>query len=615
MCGIAGIVSFDKPIDKKSLPEMLSQIKHRGPDQTGIYSKPHVSMGIQRLSIIDVATGNQPIENEDGSIAVVFNGEIYNYLELTKDLIRKGHVFKTKSDTEVLVHLYEVYREGMSKYLNGMFSFAIWDRKKQLIFISRDPIGIKPLYYFQKGEELIFGSELKAILAYRDIKKEININSLKNYSLFGYISSDDSIFKNIYKLSPGCNLVFSKSRKKIIDYYSMNSRIFTDERNVDKILEDAVLSQSMADVPLGVLLSGGIDSSLISYYLTQKLGKRVKSFSIGFKEKIFDESLYAKAVAKILKTDHYSGNFGPKDIYTLFPIIVDKMDEPLADSSLFPTYKLSTLARKHVKVVLSGDGGDELFGGYPTYQGHLAAEKIKKFFPKFLINTGLRLIDASQPSFDNYPFAETAKRFLRGLGKDGIQRHLDWMSLNGFDNLLNKDFSEDQAGCDKLFAGFEQKIAKITSNTPLKYQLLDFYTYLTDDLLVKIDRASMFNYLEVRAPFLDLKVIYCAFNSKLKSVNLIETKKILRKLLKKHLPSTIVDRKKKGFGIPLAKWVYGDLRDLVYEQLDNKDLYSYFDKKKIEKLLNDHMKKRRNNAKTLWMLTLFSGWLNKWYSN
>ncbi|MCL5070641.1 MAG: asparagine synthase (glutamine-hydrolyzing) [Actinobacteria bacterium] len=615
MCGITGIVSFDKPIEKQSLSKMLSQIKHRGPDQRGVYIKPHVSMGIQRLSIIDVMTGNQPIENEDSSVAVVFNGEIYNYRQLTEELIKKGHIFKTKSDTEVLVHLYEVYGESMSKYLNGMFSFAIWDRKRQLILISRDPVGIKPLYYFQKGEELIFGSELKTILTHEGLKREINIDALRAYSIFGYIPSNVSIFKNIYKLPPGSNLIFSKTRKKIVNYYSVNSKNFSDEQNIDKILEEAVISQSVADVPLGVLLSGGIDSSLISYYLTQKLGKSIKSFSIGFEEKSFDESSYARIVAKILKTNHHQENFSSKDIYRLFPMIIEKMDEPLADPSLFPTFKLSALARKYVKVVLSGDGGDELFGGYPTYQGHLVAEKINKFFPRLLIDVGLRLADISKSSFDNYPFAEMAKRFLRGVDKEGIQRHLEWMSLYGSEDLLSNEFSRGQVFDNKYFKNFEKKIAKITDKTPTKYQLLDFYTYLTDDLLVKVDRASMFNSLEVRVPFLDLKVIQYAFNSQLESVSLFETKRILRELLKKHLPSSIVDRKKKGFGMPLSKWVYADLKNLVDEHLKNEDLYNYFDKDKVKTLRDDHMKKRRNNSKALWMLTIFSGWLNKWYSN
>lgn len=609
MCGIAGIVSFDKPVEEKILPKMLSQIKHRGPDQRGMYIKPNISMGIQRLSIIDISSGNQPIENEDGGVAVVFNGEIYNYRELTKDLINKGHIFKTKSDTEVLVHLYEVYGENMSKFLNGMFSFAIWDRKKQLIFISRDPVGIKPLYYFQKGDELIFGSELKTILTYEGFKKEINRDALRTYSIFGYIPSNISIFKNIYKLSPGSNLIFSKTRKRIVSYYSLNSNNFSGNQNIDEILKEAVISQSMADVPLGVLLSGGIDSSLISYYLTQNLTRSIKSFSIGFEEKDFDESSYAKMVSNILKTDHYQESFSPKDVYSLFPTIIGKMDEPLADPSLFPTFKLSALARKHVKVVLSGDGGDELFGGYPTYQGHLVAEKFNRFFPQILVNTGLWLADFSHLSFDNYPFVETAKRFLKGINKEGIQRHLSWMSLDGLESLMNKDLLRS----NKLSEHYEKKIAKITKKTPTKYQLLDFYTYLTDDLLVKVDRASMFNSLEVRVPFLDLKVIQYAFSTQLTHVSLFETKKILRELLKKHLPSSIVARRKKGFGIPLSKWVYDDLKNLVYEHLENKDLYNYFDKNEVERLWDDHMKKRRNNSKVLWMLTVFSGWLNEWY--
>lgn len=615
MCGITGIVSFDKPIEEKNLSEMLSQIKHRGPDQRGTYIKPHVSMGIQRLSVIDVFSGNQPIENEDKSVAVIFNGEIYNYRQLTEDLIKKGHTFKTKSDTEVLVHLYEVYGEEMSKFLNGMYSFAIWDRKKQSIFISRDPVGIKPLYYFQKGNLLIFGSELKTILNHEGVKKVINIDALRLYSLFGYTPSDMSIFKNIYKLPPGSNLIFSKNRKRIVNYYSINSKNSLSNESLDKILEEAVTSQSGADVPLGVFLSGGIDSSLITYYLTKKLGKHVKSFSLAFRDKSFNESAYAKTVASIFKTDHYQEKFTSKDIYDLFPKIIEKMDEPLADPSLFPTFKLSSLARRYVKVVLSGDGGDELFGGYPTYQGHLMAEKFNKFFPQPLVNTGLWLADISHLSFNNYPFAETAKRFLGGMNKKGVKRHLAWMSLHGLENLINKDLLKNEVLDEKYFEFYEKKVAKITTKIPTKYQLLDFYTYLIDDLLVKVDRASMLNSLEVRVPFLDPKVIQYAFSSKLNHVSLFETKIVLRKLLKRHLPSSIVDRKKKGFGIPLSRWVYDDLKNLVFEYLENEDLYSYFDRGKVKKLWDDHMKKRRNNSKALWMLTIFSGWLDKWYSD
>lgn len=612
MCGIAGIVSFDKAIEKNILLQMLSQIKHRGPDQQGSYSKPYVSMGIQRLSIVDLLTGNQPIENEDCSVAVIFNGEIYNYQELAEDLIKKGHKFKTKSDTEVLVHLYEVYGEGMSKFLNGMFSFAIWDRKKQSIFISRDPAGIKPLYYFQKGNELIFGSELKTILTHKAFKREIDIEALKSYSLFGYIPSNISIFKNIYKLPPGSNLIYSKKGIKIVNYFSIQTKNVSHQ-NINKILEEAVMSQSMADVPLGVLLSGGIDSSLVSYYLTQKLDRSIKSFSLSFAEKSFDESSYAFAVAKIFKTDHYQESFNAKDVIDLFPNIIGKMDEPLADPSLFPTFKLSALARKHVKVVLSGDGGDELFGGYPTYQGHMIAEKFSRFFPQSLVGLGLKLTDSSSFSFDNYPFAEKAKRLLKGINKKGLHRHFEWMSLYGLENLMKKSLLGEGIFDEKMLVSYERKIAKITNKTPLKYQLLDFYTYLTENLLVKVDRASMFNSLEVRVPFLDLKVIEYAFNSQASHVSLFETKKILRNLLKNHLPESIVNRKKKGFGIPLAKWIYGDLKDLVHDRLENENLYNYFDKKSAEKLFDDHMKKRQNNAKALWMLTIFSGWLDKWY--
>lgn len=613
MCGIAGIVNFSSQPEKEKILKMLSQIKHRGPDQRGVYTDHNVSLGIQRLSIIDLSTGNQPIENEDGTITVVFNGEIYNYQELIEDLKNKGHKFKTKSDTEVLVHLYEVYGEEMSKYLNGMFAFSIWDKKKKKIFISRDPLGIKPQYFYHKGSELIFGSELKTILTNSSVKKEINIESLNYYSLFGYIPGNLSMFKNIYKLPAGHNLIFNKSGIKIVSYYSLSSNSFSSGENIDKILENAVSSQSVADVPLGVLLSGGIDSSLVAYYLTKKLGKKIKTFSIGFGDKSFDESLFAKEVSRLLNTDHYQESFGTGDLIKLFPQITQKMDEPFADPSLFPTFKLCNLARKHVKVALSGDGGDEFFGGYPTYQGHIIAEKFGKFIPQRLIKSGLWLTQISKTSYKNYPVSETLKRFLKGLDKEDFKRHLSWMSLDNLNPLLNQDIQiKGEILKEKLFQDIVDNIKKLPKKSLTKYQMLDIYTYLTDDLLVKIDRASMFNSLEVRVPLLDLSVINFAFNTESRHLDLFKTKRILRSLLKKHLPSSIVDRKKKGFGIPISRWIAEDLKNLTLERLQNKDLYNYFDKEKVSALWENHQSQKQNNSKIIWMMVMFSAWLNKW---
>ncbi|OGE36809.1 asparagine synthase (glutamine-hydrolyzing) [Candidatus Daviesbacteria bacterium RIFCSPLOWO2_01_FULL_39_12] len=605
MCGIAGIISFDSQIQKDSLGLMLSQIQHRGPDQKGMYIDRHIAMGIRRLSIIDLSTGNQPIENEDGSVTVVFNGEIYNYQDLSEQLKKKGHKFKTKSDTEVLVHLYEEYGSKMSKYLNGMFAFAIWDKVKQSLFLSRDPAGIKPLYFYQIGKTLIFASEIKSLLSNPKVKKDVDPNALKLYSFLGYIPGKLSIFKNIRKLLPGHSLIYSKNGKNITNFFTIESNKFSSAGDIDYILEKAVTSQAVADVPLGVLLSGGIDSSLVAYYLTKGSSKRINSFSIAFAEKSFDESYYARVVSSFLHTKHHEEVFKSEDVINLFPKILQKMDEPFADPSLFPTYKLCQLTKKYVKVALSGDGGDELFGGYPTYQGHLLAGKLKRLLPRNIAGVAIKLINSFGVSFENYPKSETLKRFLQGLHKNDLERHFEWMSLGGSSKLLGMN-----SNLLRLLGG---EISKITTDIPTKFQLLDFYTYLMDDLLVKVDRASMFNSLEVRVPLLDLTVLDYAFKVGNKHVSLLETKKVLRSLAREKLPEEIANRKKKGFGIPLSKWLFDGLSDFCLDFLQNKKLYDFFDQETVLDLWENHQSGRENNAKTIWMLVMFSGWLNKWY--
>ena len=616
MCGIAGVISFDSQIEKGTVDLMLSKVKHRGPDQKGIYEEKNIAMGIQRLSIIDLSTGDQPIENEDDTVAVVFNGEIYNYRDLSEQLKKKRHIFKTKSDTEVLVHLYEEYGQQMSKYLNGMFAFAIWDKIKQNLFLSRDPVGIKPLYFYQIGKTLIFASEIKSILSHPKVKKGINLDALKSYSFLGYIPDNASIFENINKLLPGHSLTFSKKGKSITNFFTIKSNKFSSNENIDNVLEKAVVSQAVADVPLGVLLSGGIDSSLVAYYLVNAFSKRINSFSIAFEEKSFDESYYAKIVASFLHTKHHEEVFKSKDVINLFDEILQKMDEPFADPSLFPTYKLCQLAKKYVKVALSGDGGDELFGGYPTYQGHLLAGKLEWLLPKNITSAAIKLMNVFGVSFENYPKAETLKRFLQGLHKNDLEKHFEWMSLQGVsNNLLNKDLFKIKSDHidQKLFKNLAETISKTTKNIPLKFQLLDFYTYLTDDLLVKVDRASMFNSLEVRVPLLDLAVLDNAFRSGNTHVSIFETKKILRSLVKKRFPKEVANRNKKGFGIPLSKWIFDDLSDFCLDYLNNKNLYNFFDREAVLDLWKNHKARRQNNAKLIWMLVMFSGWLNKWY--
>lgn len=617
MCGITGFINFSSQPEKEILENSLNQIIYRGPDSWGEYIDKNVALGIRRLSIIDLSTGDQPISNENGMVTVVFNGEIYNFLELRKKLIKEKHKFKTNADTEVLVHLYEKYGEDMPKFLNGMFAFAIWDKPNQKLFIARDHAGIKPLYYWTAGDKLIFGSELKTIIDNPLVKKNMNQDSLLLYTYFGYIPGEQTIFKNIYKLLPGHSLTFSKKGLDCKQYYQI-TKSHTTEQSLDELFADTIKLQSVADVPLGVFLSGGLDSSLVTYYLTQ-ISSKVKTFSISFSEKSFDESNFAFEVAKLLGTEHKSDIFAPRDVIKLFPRITKLLDEPLADPSLFPTFKVCEFARKYVKVVLSGDGGDELFGGYPTYQGHLIAQKMN-FAPKFLTSKLHLFLKLLPESYENYPKKDILTSFLNGIHKSPIARQLFWMSLfslspDKFELLLNKPVLENEI-IELLNKGSNnqsfEKIENMELENSHKMQLVDFNTYLADDLLTKVDRASMFNSLEVRVPFLDPRLINFAFAKNLKHIDFFETKKLLRKLLKNKLPKSIIGRKKKGFGIPIAKWIRTDLRDFVKNHLENKKLNGFYNREVISTLWDNHQSGKENNSKIIWMLVIFSGWLNSW---
>lgn len=614
MCGIAGYIDFNHQPKKSILLKMLQSISYRGPDQQGELVDKNIAMGIRRLSIIDLKSGNQPIFNEDKTLAVVFNGEIYNFLKLRDFLQAKGHIFKTHSDTESLVHLYEVYGFEMSKYLKGMFAFAIWDKKKDLIFISRDSSGIKPLYFWQKGNTLVFGSELKTILLHPLVKKTINLKAVKMYSSLGYIGGDLSIFEGIYKLLPGQNLIFSKKGKQLQTYYQLTKDKIHNGKSFDSILEESVVSHAISDVPIGVFLSGGLDSSLVTYYLTKNLKTKINTFSIDFEEKSFDEGYFAQLVASKLGTKHHKETFSSKDVLNLFPTIIKKLDEPLADPSLFPTFKVCALARRYVKVVLSGDGGDELFGGYPTYQGHLVASYFKRIVPQFASKLFLYLLNRLPVSYENYPKTEVLKEFIKGVYSPPLQRHLMWMSLKNYHlDLLNRDTFKEYINLDNL-KFLEKTLKRVTANSEdliTKVQLLDFETYLKDDLLVKVDRASMYNSVEVRVPFLDNEVIENAFAAT-SHISLFNTKKILRSLLKDKLPDVIIERPKKGFGMPLAKWITGDLKELIEDSLSNDNLYLYFDRKSINKVWQDHLGKKQDNSKLIWMMVMFSNWLSEW---
>ncbi len=619
MCGIAGFVDFGLKTDPLIINKMTDSIFYRGPDSSGKFVSKNKSavLGIRRLSIIDLKTGDQPIKNEDGTIAVVYNGEIYNYKELKNDLQKRGHKFRTKSDTEVLVHGYEEWGEKVAKYLNGMFAFAIWDENKQELLVSRDRAGIKPLYYYSTGKILIFGSEPKTILQHPKYKKEIDKDAILYYFYLGFLPGDISMYKDVKKLLSGYTLSFNKSGVRINKYFQLGQKNKYSEKRyknnldyLDRLLDDSVKSQLVADVPVGVFLSGGLDSSLVSYYVSKH--KKLKSFSIGFDEPGYDESNHAHYVAKILGTEHYSEQFKPSDVTEIFKEISGKLDEPFSDPSIIPTYKVNKLARRYVKVALSGDGGDELFGGYPTYQAHIL-NKYSGFLPNSFFEKSKTLIDVFPEelfnliplSFKDYPKKKLAKIVLSGLKLPDPERHLYFMRTFFLGETSLKQIPD--------FLGLKDELHENYSPNPvLSGQTVDFYTYLRDDFLVKADRASMYNSLEVRVPYLDNQVIDFAFSGEHTHATLLKTKIMLRGLLEKKLPQ-IAKRYKKGFGIPFAKWVRDGLKDFAYGMLTNKELYDYVPENKIKKLWLDHQSQKENNSGILWQMIVFSGWLNNYF--
>jgi len=637
MCGIAGYFGQG---DKQVLEKMTRTLVHRGPDDEGFYNSGRVGLGQRRLSIIDTSpAGHQPMANENKNVWLAFNGEIYNFKDLRNGLKDK-HRFASQSDTEVILHLYEELGQEVFSKLEGMFAIALYDERIDKLFLARDRMGKKPLYYGRFGETLVFGSELKALMEHPLFKKELDLRALNKYLLYEYIPTPHSIFKNVFKLEPATYLVFDGSVVVKKKFWSIEFNKLTitrlDSRRVgarranyqlqesnvikelDSKLNNAVKSRLISDVPLGVFLSGGIDSSTIAYYAQKNSGQKIKTFSIGFKESSFDETQYARQVAKHLGTEHYEKILDAKDSLDLVPKIAEMLDEPLADASIIPTFLLSKFTRERVTVALGGDGGDELFCGYDTFVAHRLSDIYEKL-PLFARKSIIEKIALSLPtSFKNFSFDFKAKKFISGFYGPKEYRNQRW--LGAFDRpersaLFTGDVWRELAQ-ENEFAEIDYYNKEV--GTPDYYQQLTYQylrTYMMDDILVKVDRASMFNSLEVRAPFLDTAVVDFAnslpFEYKLRG---LKTKYILKKLMEDKLPREIVQRKKKGFGIPLAEWLSGDLKPLVLElfseeRIKRQDLFNY---KYINKLLDDHFSRRADNRKLIWTLAVFQLWREKW---
>lgn len=601
---------------------MMRSMVHRGPDEEGFYLDEIAGIGSRRLSIIDVEGGRQPIQNEKGTLWIVFNGEIYNYRELRLYLEKRGHAFRTRTDTEVILHLFEEYGKECVQYLDGIFAFAIWDRLKRELFIGRDRLGVKPLYYTLVGGTLIFGSEMKVLLAHPDVNREIDLISLNEYLSYEYVPSPRSIISGIYRLEAGHTLNFNSKGLQIQRYWNVSFRRSESRPPVHwrdyavglyETLRECVRRELVSDVPVGVLLSGGIDSSTIATFMTDFYPGTVESFSIGFAENSFDESRYARMVARRLGTQHNELILTGKRAVDLVQDISSILDEPFGDSSFIPTYLLSKFARQKVKVVLGGDGGDELLAGYPTILAHRLIETYERLVPWWVrARLAPRLMDWMAVSFDNISLDFRLRRFLAGRGVPLHARHHRW--LGSFVDEEKAQLLQDWIKPvlrDTYFQAY-QNMLDCDARLPLNQILYDdMRLYLEGDILFKVDRASMAASLEVRVPFLNRQAVEyitdLPLDLKLRGVT---SKFLLKKAMQHRLPPEIIHRKKKGFNMPVAYWLNTDLKELMLDMLSKDRIrrQGLFNPDYVTQLVESHQAKKKDNRKLLWTLLMFQVW-------
>lgn len=634
MCGIAGFVNKDFSPDGAAgradvLDRMCRVMTHRGPDDQGTFLEDGVALGMRRLSIIDLAGGHQPISNEDGSVTIVFNGEIYNYRELQRELETRGHRFQTHSDTEAIVHAYEEYGAGALEHLRGMFAFAIWDERTRELFIARDRAGKKPLYYTVTAQgTLIFGSELKCLMQHPEFRREICHEALDAYLTFGYIPDPLTIFRGVHKLPPGCHLTFTSDGRARVEQYwdfpyapleeSASRRAEDYLEELRFLLDEAVRVRLIADVPLGAFLSGGVDSSAVVGLMARHTEQPVKTFSIGFNEDSYSELKYARLAAAHFGTEHHEFIVTP-DICKLVDELVWHFDEPFADASALPTYMVSKLAREHVTVALSGDGGDELFAGYTRY----AIDQRRNGFarlPQFVRHGLMR------PVSRRLPHGAWGRNYLNNVALDPIDRYIDSVSLinslgkealytDAFRRTLSDGDGIATAGNDRAAASFRAHAARVQRQTgePLDAMLyLDSKTYLPGDILTKVDRMSMAVSLETRTPLLDHKLIefVCARIPASLKLNNGETKYIFKQAIRDLVPPELLSRPKQGFGVPIEQWINRELQTQMRETLTDTAARSrgYFNARHIELLFAEHRRGRRDHSGQLWTLYVLELW-------
>jgi len=610
VCGICGIATTRGGADLESLRAMSDLLVHRGPDSAGEYVDGGIALAARRLSILDLEHGDQPIANEDGSCVVVQNGEIYNYPELRRELERAGHVLRTRCDTEALVHLYEEHGLGFAERLRGMFAVAIWDGRRRRLVLARDRYGIKPLYYRHVGDELRFASELRALP-----RGEIDLDALEAFLAFNSIPAPYSIFRDVRKLPAGEVLVWEDGEVSLDRYARPGPAAAGELRDGDEAelveelrarLRDSVRAHLLSDVPVGVLLSGGVDSAALAALAAQETPEPVHTFTIGFAERSFDERADARLVAERYGTEHHELLVRPEP-ELLLRSLADAFDEPFADSSALPTYLVSQLAAEHVKVALSGEGGDELFGGYYTYVADLTADRLAP-----LARAVRPLVEALPASTRKASLDYKAKRFVRAAHLPPLERHHGWKEI--FSSDARAELTGRRTASDPVDV-YRARYAETAGAPQLaRLQDVDFGVYLVDDLLVKTDRASMAHSLEARVPFLDPLVTTLAFAlpTRLK-VRGLAKKVLLRKAVEPLLPAEIVHGRKRGFSIPAAAWLRGELEPFARETLSAENLQRqrFFQPEPVKRLIEEHVAGREDWSRQLWGLLAFTLWYER----
>ena len=603
MCGIAGVINPQIKEKDDVVREMVSRIFHRGPDEDGFFVDENVALGMRRLSIIDLSTGKQPITSSDDKLLIFLNGEIYNYKELREELITKGYVFKTHTDTEVVLHMFELYGEKMLSKLRGMFAFSIYNTETKTIFLARDFFGIKPLYYFKDKEKILaFSSEIKSFLSIPGFKSVINDSAVYNYLAFQYNPLPETFFKSVYKLLPGhfMRINIETGDTEIKKYWSYeikpNENLKREEttQKIYQTIRDSVEHHMIADVPVGAFLSGGIDSSIIATLMQRVRGdKKIKTFTVGFDT--ITESVEASETSDFLDTDHTEIRIGPNEYFDILPKAVWHFDEPVADPAAIGLYFVAREAKKHVKVVLSGEGADELFGGYNIYLAPFAYNKIS-WIPKIFFKPILKI-----------PFEFFGKNYIRRASQKLSEWYVGNASIfkNSERDLLWKKAPEKKYPLEKLYS----HVHNLSESTQMQY--IDVQTWLVGDILQKADKMTMANSLELRVPFLDKKVSDLAITlpDKFKWYK-GKTKYLLREAFKDMIPETTRNRKKLGFPTPIRDWFTKDKQDLYDLILTNPYIKEHMNTSYIQNIILDHVEKRTDNARKIYLLLMLALWYN-----